>query len=134
MIKAPSRKIYGGYNSFGYACRCQWVSSSDSFIFTFENDHDTHNMKIGRVTIACDPWKTESCSEENFHECYGPIFNFRDHLYYDGGKQLFLGNPGYYNNIFTFTCNVRNVHNVHYMFFEEVEEIEEIEVFSVVKG
>ncbi len=63
----------------------------------------------------------ECYPEEKFH---GPIFNFRDHLHYDDGKQPFLGNLGYYNNIFTFT---RRFIIVRYMFLEEIE------VFSVVK-
>ena len=50
LIKIQSKKIYGGYNPIGYASRKgEWLTTSDSFIFSFENGQDTHNMKIGRV-------------------------------------------------------------------------------------
>ena len=51
LIKVPSKKIYGGYNPIGYASRnLQWLSSSESFIFSFKNGQDICHSKIGRVT------------------------------------------------------------------------------------
>ncbi|CAG8653054.1 5017_t:CDS:1, partial [Funneliformis mosseae] len=112
LIKVRSKKIYGGYNPIGYASRNnQWLSSSDSFIFSFENDHDIHNMKLGRV-INMDMSIRENYSSSNF-------INFGNYLY-TNGQNLNFSNSGNYNNV----CNISK--NVHV-------PVEEIEVFSVVK-
>ncbi|CAB4399507.1 unnamed protein product [Rhizophagus irregularis] len=58
LIRVGSKKIYGGYNPIGYTAvgietlytgRNQWLSSTESFVFSFENDQDIHNMKMGRA-------------------------------------------------------------------------------------
>jgi len=109
LIKVHSKKIYGGYNPIGFKSRSgKWLSCSDSFIFSFENDQDLRNMKISRVIN-----KNDSIFE-NFNKSF---FNFGNHLYISR-QNLYLGNYGNYNNIFN------NV-NVYL-------PIEEIEVFSVV--
>ncbi|CAG8540220.1 8839_t:CDS:1 [Funneliformis mosseae] len=108
LIKVRSNKIYGGYNPIGYDGRCQWVTSSASFIFSFENDQDIQNMEIGRVIFA----------KKAVYEHCNAFFNFGSHLFVKE-QDLFLGNPGHYDNIFT---------NV-----EISLPIEEIEVFSVIK-
>ena len=47
LIKLQSKKIFGGYNPIGYALRRgQWLTSSDSFIFSFENDQDILNIEL----------------------------------------------------------------------------------------
>ncbi len=67
LIKLQSKKIYGGYSPIGYALRRgQWLTSSDSFIFSFENDQDILNMKIDRVI------------DESYE---GYFYNFGNHLY-----------------------------------------------------
>ncbi|GBC38279.1 hypothetical protein GLOIN_2v1778231 [Rhizophagus irregularis DAOM 181602=DAOM 197198] len=52
LIRVQSKKIYGGYNPIGYAGGygklSQWLTSTESFVFSFENDQDIHNMKIGQ--------------------------------------------------------------------------------------
>ncbi len=113
LIKVQSKKIYGGYNPIGFASRkTQWVSSSDSFIFSFENDQDIHNMKIGRVI------NTTRSVWENYNLTF---FNFGGHLYINGQNlHLHLGNPGNYNNIFD------NIGGCDF-------PIEEIEVYQVKK-
>ncbi len=111
LIKLRSKKIYGGYNPIGYARRHQWVSSTDSFIFSFENDHDVHNMKIGRVINSIHP-----IYEDNRHS----LFNFGNQLYVYGSN-LYLYDYGHYSNILDDTNNTNTRLS-----------IEEIEAFSVV--
>jgi len=115
LIKLQS-KIYGGYNSIGYALRRgRWLVSSDSFIFSFGNDRDTHNMKIGRVINRnLSIW--EDCNEY--------FFNFGNHLYLYG-KTLYLSNRSNYDNI---------LNGYHESICLPIEKIEEIEVFSVIKN
>ncbi len=116
LIKVQSKKIYGGYNPIGYASRRrQWLTSSDSFIFSFKNDRDVHNMKIGRVINP----------KKSIYECYNWSFiNFGSHLYFQkqDGPILYLNNFGNYNNIFDL-----DLHS------EVCLPIEEIEVLSIVK-
>jgi len=116
LIKIQSKKIYGGYNPIGYASRKgEWLTTSDSFIFSFENDQDTHNMKIGRVI------NPNYSIYENYN---GPLFSFGGYLYIDGNDKsnLYLYNSRNYNNILdnTNTCTCL--------------PIEKIEVFGVVKN
>ena len=108
LVRVQSKKIYGGYNPIGYANRNVWQSSTESFVFSFENGKDTHNMKIGRVTNA-------SYSVLENHKGF---FNFGNHLYLNR-KNLYLSNSGNYTNVF-------NNLNTNL-------PIEEIEVFTVVK-
>ena len=113
MIKVQSNKIYGGYNPIGYASRDdQWLTSSDSFIFSFENDQDTCNMEIGRVLD-----KTFALYEDC--DCYFLYFG-----------DLF---------VFKFNQNLYLNHSQHPRYDRELYvgraclPIEEIEFFSVVK-
>ncbi|RIA93828.1 hypothetical protein C1645_735269 [Glomus cerebriforme] len=46
LIRVQSEKIYGGYNAIGYKIRNRWFSSTESFIFSFENNQDINHMKI----------------------------------------------------------------------------------------
>jgi len=113
LIKVRSKKIYGGYNPIGFASRRQqWLSSSDSFIFSFENDQDIYNMKIGRVINP---------NYSIFENCNETFISFGRHLYITG-QNLMLHNCGNYNDIFDIDMNGS---------FQL--PIEEIEVFSVVK-
>ena len=114
--KTSIKKNIRGYNPIGYALRIgEWLTSSDSFIFSFECCQDTKNMKIGRViNPAMSVWENRNWS----------FFNFGSHLYLNK-QNLYLGNDENYNNIFDLDIE------------EEVrlpiEKIEEIEVFSVLK-
>ncbi len=113
IIRVQSKKIYGGYNPIGFASRKGlWLLSTDSFIFSFENDQDTNDMKIGRV-INSKISIYENC--DNF------FFSFGLHLYING-QDLLLRNYGNYNDIFKIDMNGS---------FQL--PIEEIEVFSIVK-
>ncbi|CAG8760853.1 5093_t:CDS:1, partial [Funneliformis caledonium] len=58
LIKVQgSQKIFGGYSPIGFKFRPISFNdknlydhcTTDSFIFSFENDEDTRNMKISRV-------------------------------------------------------------------------------------
>ncbi len=91
MIKVSSKKIFGGYNPIGYEPRrLQWLSSSDSFIFSFQNEGDIHEVKIGRVINATKSvWKN----------CNRTFFNFGFHLFING-RNLCLSNRGNYDDIF----------------------------------
>src|SRR5438876_9387838 len=42
LVRVQSKKIYGGYNPIGYASKPadKWQTSTESFIFSFENDQD----------------------------------------------------------------------------------------------
>ncbi len=145
LIKVQSKKIYGGYNptadkeeKFEYKDKVDkykvekvdysHIDYSHSFIFSFENDQDIHNMKIGRAIntnmfIQDNEWTIlghgqNLNSRENYSNYYNEInFNFGNHLYISG-QNLCLNNCGNYNDIFN---------NVNFSL-----PIEEIEVFSVV--
>ncbi|CAG8467642.1 2485_t:CDS:2 [Funneliformis mosseae] len=41
--------IYGEYNPLKFVPRSRWYSEQNSFIFSFENDQDTTNMRISRL-------------------------------------------------------------------------------------
>ncbi len=112
LIKVQSKKIYGGYNPVGYALRNgEWLSSSDSFIFSFENDQGIYNMKIGRVI---------NTTYSIYEDCNGYFLSFGWQLFIrkTSGQNLYFGSSGSYENIFNLDYN---------------HSIEEIEVFSVVK-
>jgi len=51
LVKPRSTtKIYGGYNPLNFIhSDGQWYGTSESFIFSFEDNNDTTNMKISRV-------------------------------------------------------------------------------------
>ncbi|CAI2174793.1 5945_t:CDS:1 [Funneliformis geosporum] len=114
LVRVDSKKIYGGYNSVGYALRGgSWLSSSTSFIFSFENDQDIITMKIGRVNHE------NKCIYENYHCIF---FNFGSQLIvnrYGSGCDLHLNNI-YDGFVDIFKCSNKL-------------SIEEIEVLGVVK-
>jgi len=109
LIKVSPNQIYGGYNPIGFASRkSQWLSSSDSFIFSFENERDVHNMKIGRVINT-----TKSILENRY-----TFINFGRDLFIKR-QELILRKCKNYDNIFN---------NVKICL-----PIEEIKVYSVVE-
>ena len=110
LVRVQSKKIYGGYNPIGFANRNGWQSSTESFIFSFENDQDIHNMKIDRV-INANCYLFDSVN-------YSDFFNFGGHLQISG-QNLYVGNSSYCSN---------TLGNVGSSF-----PIEEIEVFSIIK-
>jgi hypothetical protein len=110
LIRVQSKKIYGGYNPGGYAGRNGWLSSTESFVFSFENDQDIHNMKIGRVTNSTYS-VYDDCNYSNF-------FTFGGILYIIGQNLIVGHNVANYENIFGSKQSLI---------------IEEIEVFSVIK-
>ncbi|CAI2165566.1 19000_t:CDS:2 [Funneliformis geosporum] len=114
LVRVESKKIYGGYNPIGYALRSnKWISSSNSFIFSFENDQDIYNMKIGRLI------NENRCIYENYHSTFIDFgYQLFIKCYY--GSRLFLEN---------------NCEKGFYDIFNCIDSllIEEIEVFGVVK-
>ncbi|UZO14584.1 uncharacterized protein OCT59_006040 [Rhizophagus irregularis] len=111
LIRVQSKKIYGGYNPIGYAGRDRWLSSAECFVFSFENDQDIFNMKIGRVTNS---------TYSVYDYCnYDSFFNFGGILFIDEQK-LYIG----YNNS----------HYVNIFGGSQSPTIEEIEVFSVIQN
>ncbi|GBC04318.1 hypothetical protein RclHR1_05610005 [Rhizophagus clarus] len=61
LIKVrQSNEIFGGYSSIGFKTNLRkngcltFYRSSENFIFSFENNEDTQNMKIGRVLRYTD--------------------------------------------------------------------------------
>ncbi|CAG8448148.1 4509_t:CDS:2 [Funneliformis mosseae] len=111
LIKVQSKEIYGGYNPIGYELRDgKWLNSSDSFIFSFENDQDSHNMKMSRVI---------NVNKSIYEHRDGYFINFGDCLYIEERQKLYLRKNVTY-------CSIRN--NVNCTL-----PIEEIEAFSVEK-
>jgi hypothetical protein len=137
LIKC-SEKIFGGYNPIGWnilndnynlsgkvgrkKSYNQYLSTTESFIFSFENNEDIKNMKISRVV-------------DSSHA----IYNYRGNGINFGGGDLALENDclslsytGYYENLEGNNYDNRyqyeedNYYNVHY-------KVEEIEAFSVKK-
>ncbi|RGB24222.1 hypothetical protein C1646_747884 [Rhizophagus diaphanus] len=111
LIRVQSKKIYGGYNPIGYAGRDRWLSSTECFVFSFENDQDIYDMKIGRVTNS-------TYSVYDFCN-YDSFFNFGGILFIDEQKLHVGYNNSHYVNIFGGSQSLT---------------IEEIEVFSVVQN
>ncbi|RIA85208.1 hypothetical protein C1645_808395 [Glomus cerebriforme] len=112
LIRVQSKKIYGGYNPIGYTGRDhdQWLSTTESFIFSFENDQDTNNMKISRSINTNN--SILDCSQSYIY-----FFSFGGMLYISGQNLKIGYNTSHYNNSFN-ACKL---------------PIEEIEVFSIVK-
>ncbi len=94
LIKAhQSDKIFGGYSSIGLnsfnKSYYQFYKSSDNFIFSFENNNDIQNMKIGHVVDK----------DRAILECNGNGFNFGWGSLCIIGQNLYVNNWGSYENI-----------------------------------
>ncbi|CAB4385496.1 unnamed protein product [Rhizophagus irregularis] len=111
LVRVQSKKIYGGYNPIGYTGKNKWLSSTESFIFSFENDQDIHNMKVSR-SLGTSFSIFDYCNNKK-------LFSFGDMLYIYGQKLHVGYNNDHYEN------NFGNGESLYI--------IEEIEVFSVVK-
>ncbi|UZO01212.1 uncharacterized protein OCT59_012316 [Rhizophagus irregularis] len=119
LIKTKqSNIIFGGYSSIGLNSlgdnyivenNLRYYSSSDNFIFTFENGSDTRNMRIGRVV-------NESKA----------ILVRGDHGFNFGQGSLCVVNHNLYLN--NFKDNYNNILST-----EIIYNIEEIETFIVEK-
>ena len=117
LIKC-SRKIFGGYNPIGWHDdlyrrkvlnnRRNYLFTTESFIFSFQNNEDIKNMKISRVINS-------SCA----------IYNSRNGVNFGGGD-LSLE-----NDYLSLSCsgNYENLNDD----YENEYKVEEIEAFSVVK-
>jgi hypothetical protein len=134
LIKVKySEKIFGGYNPIGwndwngnhnrntYRNRHynKYLSTTESFIFSFENEEDIKNMKISRVVNS-------NCAIYDYH---GNGINF-------GGGDLALENDrlslnytGNYENLKS-NGNMNNLYN-NYRHNVDQYEVEEIEAFRV---
>jgi len=118
LVKVQSKKIYGGYNPIGYALRDgEWLTSSDSFTFSFENNQDMQDMKIRRII---NPTKSI------WENCNWVFFNFGEHFY--------LGKQDFYEHNLEFLVDCYYKYN-NFVFVTSlpIKEIEEIEVFSVLE-
>jgi hypothetical protein len=116
-----TNKIFGGYSSIGFHSignnvpsihghnvNSKFYHSSDNFIFSFENDEDTQNMKISRVINY----------DEAIHDTYNTGFSFGfDSLFMYANRYLFV-----HNNSHAYEDNLNTY---------ESYDIEEIEVFSI---
>src|SRR5439155_4292460 len=80
-------KIYGGYNplTFIYSGG-QYYSTTESFIFSFENSEDVKNMKISRVASSFYSYA--------IYECYSIGFNFGAGAFQMNGQNIYLNNTG----------------------------------------
>ncbi|RIA83949.1 hypothetical protein C1645_785233 [Glomus cerebriforme] len=111
LIRVQSKKIYGDYNPIGYTGRSRWLSSTESFIFSFENDQDINNMKISRSTN--DDNSILDCRQNS-----GYFFNFGDMLYVNR-QYLRIGYCTlHYDNVFNknqFPIDEIEVFNVKYL-------------------
>ncbi|CAB4399538.1 unnamed protein product [Rhizophagus irregularis] len=122
LIKCKnSRKIFGGYTPAGFYRiskkrfnrneNNQIISSSDSFIFSFENNNDTRNMRLSHV---------KSHIYNIYNNNYGDFgFNF-------GERSLYMqDNNLYVNYDFRYGRKIK---------FVNTYIIEEIEAFKVVEN
>ncbi|RIA86155.1 hypothetical protein C1645_829684 [Glomus cerebriforme] len=111
-----SEKIFGGYSSIGFHSignnysleyGFRWYNSSNNFIFSFENNEDTKNMKISHVII----------NSKAILEYSDSGFNFGQGALSMNDKKLHVNNSCRYyeNNLNTDT----------------VYTIEEIEIFTI---
>ncbi|CAB4385839.1 unnamed protein product [Rhizophagus irregularis] len=122
LIKVKqTNKIFGGYSSIGFNKigdsllridhnNLPFYYSSDNFIFSFENDEDTQNMKISRVINY----------DKAIYDYHGTGFDFGfNSLYINDYQWLKAHNSdrNYENNLNT----------------NEVYNIEEIETFVIIK-
>jgi hypothetical protein len=116
LVKHPSSaKIYGGYNPIGFVnIPGRWYSTTESFIFSFENSEDILNMKISRVHGSHA--NNAICENNN----YG--FNFGDTLRLHNNLNVYFSHPGYYDN---------NVNNVLSPYLNNNFVPVEIEVFKI---
>ncbi|RIA83943.1 hypothetical protein C1645_833032 [Glomus cerebriforme] len=117
-------KIFGGYNPVGWSNKNQcFISTNKSFIFSFENDEDTKNMKISRVTKPSYAIYNYS----NYDEWGG--WKDMDDINFGKGDlklkndYLSLSYSGNYEKLNKDGSEYRN----------EAYEVEEIEAFDVVK-
>ncbi len=116
LVKSPSTKVYGGYNSdrfpyfhlSSFSSNPHWHNTNENFIFSFENDKDTKNMKISRVI--------NTYHAIYYNNDYG--FNF-GYTFYMKNKYIYLTYTGNYDG------NVTNS-NTNTSFTPD-----EIEVFKV---
>jgi hypothetical protein len=100
LIKVQqSDKIFGGYSSIGFNSIdndlrnkefLPFYCSSDNFIFTFDNNEDTQNMKIGRVISNSDAMVDYNRT----------AFNFGWGVFYMEDKTLYVNNHNTYETIF----------------------------------
>ncbi|PKC66716.1 BTB-domain-containing protein [Rhizophagus irregularis] len=123
LIKVKhTNKIFGGYSSIGFNSignnvpslngfdNTKYYYSSDNFIFSFENDDDTQNMKISRVRNY----------NKAIYDYYGTGFDF-------GFDSLFM-----YHNQCLYAKNDSKIYEDN-LNTNSVYEIEEIETFIVTK-
>jgi hypothetical protein len=99
-----------GYNPLKFmGDSVQWHDTSESFIFSFENDNDTSNMKISRVVNV----------NHAMWEHHGNGFNFGS-AFYMIGRNVYISNDSdnYGTNV------IDSIHN--YSFSPE-----EIEIFKI---
>ncbi|GBB91099.1 hypothetical protein RclHR1_18210002 [Rhizophagus clarus] len=129
LIKVSgSNKIFGGYSSIGFSSLGDnyviennisryygsneyaglFYNSSDSFIFSFENDTDINNMKIGRII-------NQNKAIQDIKSCG---FNFGWSSLSMSNDRLCIVNHGIYENILP---------------MDETYYIKEIETFTVTK-
>uniref|UniRef100_U9UI04 Kelch-like protein 17 n=1 Tax=Rhizophagus irregularis (strain DAOM 181602 / DAOM 197198 / MUCL 43194) TaxID=747089 RepID=U9UI04_RHIID len=97
LVKHPnSAKIYGGYNPLDFVnANGQNYSTTESFIFSFENSEDIQYMKISRVQGS---YASYAIYEQNTQG-----FNFGNTLYLHSNLNIYFRNQGYYDN------NINNV-------------------------
>ncbi|CAB5367584.1 unnamed protein product [Rhizophagus irregularis] len=119
LVKCQNlKKIFGGYTPVGFYRYLSnswnnnyYIYSTDSFIFSFEDNDDNQNMKISRVTSH------NYAIYNNYYDGYGFSFGSGD-LYMEEESLCVDNSGGYYehnlNSYGTYT-------------------IEEIEAFRVVK-
>ncbi|CAG8467663.1 2486_t:CDS:2 [Funneliformis mosseae] len=110
------QKIFGGYSPIRFYNHdfgeC-FARSADCFIFSFENDVDTQNMKLSRVTSQ---YFNNAIYEYNsYNNTYG--FNFGGGDLYTKNNYLYVGKSGFYEH------NLIENNNPY--------KIEEIEAFSI---
>jgi hypothetical protein len=99
LVKSQqSAKIFGGYNPIGFTnSGNQWRGTTESFIFSFENNEDIQNMKISRINNGYNNYAIYEYSNYGFS--FGNTFNMNN------DKRIYCSNNGYYDG------NLNNVLN-----------------------
>ncbi|GBB98698.1 hypothetical protein RclHR1_00330025 [Rhizophagus clarus] len=117
LVKSQqSTIIYGGYNPIGFThSGGQWRNTTESFIFSFENNEDIQNMKISRV----NGHHANYAIYEQYNS-YG--FSFGNTFFMSSDQRIYFSNTGYYDSNFS---------NVSNPYFNSNFYPEEIEAFKI---
>ncbi|RGB30647.1 TLD-domain-containing protein [Rhizophagus diaphanus] len=120
ILKIPnSEQILGGYNPINWNSNCQWMYTSDSFIFSFTNKNNFRTAEVGYIK------KTDYDCAIHCHQNYGPAFGEGYDLYQDNdGNWKSFNSCSYYKIDIPLGNEIMGGYNAF--------NVEDYEVFQVV--